>query len=322
VKPATNNGVLGAQHPVMLAGMGGIAGPRLVAAVADAGGIGTLGLYKAPPTRIAALIREVRSMTSGVFGVNFVPEVLEDSTLGANLEAAIAASDPTVFISFFGLPPSGVANQVTGSGRQLVVQVGTAADARQAIDIGVDVLIVQGTEAGGHLLGTQPTAELLRDVRSLAPGVPVLAAGGISCAADFDRLVQDGPADGVCCGTVFVATAESNAHGTYKDRIVQSAADDTVITEMFEVGWPGRRHRVVNTAQVRDGKIAAASVIARTRIYGSESLIFRYSAAVPTSETVGAIDDMALYCGVSCQSIHEPNARAGDVVRSLIGLRH
>ena len=314
-------GVLGAKYPVMLAGMGGVAGPRLVAAVSDAGGIGTLGLYKAPPTRIAELIKDVRSRTSDIFGVNFVPEVLDDATLLVNVAAAIQCSDSSLFISFFGLPPQGVARLVHMSGRRLVIQVGSAKDARTAIEMGVDVLIVQGTEAGGHLLGTQGIAEILREVRGINSTIRVLVAGGVSCAAEYARLVGPGLADGACCGTLFVATVESNAHDRYKELIVQSGPNDTVITDIFEVGWPGRRHRVVNTAQVQTGKSAAASVIARTRIYGSESLIFRYSAAVPTQETFGNIDDMALYCGVSCGSIHASQAPAADVVRSLVGFR-
>ena len=310
--------ILGAQYPVMLAGMGGIAGPTLVAAVAEAGGIGTLGLYKAPPSRIVELVKDVQSLTKGVVGVNFVTEVLDDGVLLANVRVAIECSRSDMFVSFFGMPPFSVAKLVRDSGRRLVLQVGSAEDVLSALKLGADLLVVQGTEAGGHLLGIEEISDILRISRTIEPTLPIFVAGGVSNAADFDRFVGNGIADGVCCGTIFVATNESNAHDRYKELIVHSTAYDTVVTDLFKVGWPGRRHRVLNTEQVKSGKSAAASVIARTRIYGSDSLIFRYSAAVPTRETTGSVEDMALYCGVSCSSVVDSRVNAGDVVRSLV----
>lgn len=308
---------LGLRFPLLLAGMGGIAGPELVAAVSNAGGAGTLGLYKMPVERIAAVLADTQARTSAPFGANFVPEVLDDAGLLPRIEAVLAASRPSVFLSFFGLPSPAVAARVRESGRKLVIQVGSTAQARTAVERGADVLVLQGTEAGGHLLGAQTTQALLEDVRRQLPSAALAVAGGVATGAEFARLCARG-ADGICCGTLFVATRESRAHPHYKQALVASGADDTEITDLFDVGWPGRRHRVIRTARVSRGRRDPETFIARTQVYGRPCLITRYSAAVPTIETHGAIDEMALYAGTSCARIDDADRPAAAVIDRFV----
>lgn len=287
--------------PLMLAGMGGVAGPRLVAAVADAGCAGTLGLYKAPPPRIAELIGETERLTARPYGINFVPEVMGEPDLRANLRAALDAATRLSFVSFFGLPSLALAELVRAAGLPLIVQIGTLPDALRAVELGPAALVVQGTEAGGHLLGAQPVAEIGAQVRSRV-GVPLFAAGGIGTGADLARLERLG-FEGCCLGTRFVAAADSNAHPAYKSAIVRSRASDTEIAEVFEIGWPRRRHRVTGLSAEMRARSLPSGPIASTSIYGGRQPIFRYSAAVPTSETSGAVEQMALYCGTSCEAV-------------------
>src|SRR5207244_1111332 len=97
---------LGVSTPLMLAGMGGIAGPELVAAVSNAGGVGILGLYRAPPDRIAGLVAETERLTDHVNGLNWVPEVLDETALMERVEVGLEVCRPSTFVSFFGAPPA------------------------------------------------------------------------------------------------------------------------------------------------------------------------------------------------------------------------
>jgi nitronate monooxygenase len=303
---------LGLSCPLLLAGMGGIAGPELVAAVSDAGGAGVLGLYKTPPERIAALLAETERRTAGAYGLNWVPEILDERALLGRVEAALEASRRTAFVSFFGLPTAAVAERVRGSGRLLIVQVGTPEDAGAAVDLGADALIVQGVEAGGHLLGTEGVRAVLSATRSRFPDIALIAAGGISGAGDLRALVGVG-ADGACCGTLFIAAFESRAHPIFKAAVVRASAADTTICDIYEIGWPGRRHRVIRTPRVVEGRGAPAAFVAHTRVYGDWLPISRYSAAVPTVETSGRLEEMAFYCGTSCSGVTRERSAAAIV---------
>jgi nitronate monooxygenase len=305
---------LGLAFPLMLAGMGGVAGPALVAAVAEAGCAATLGLYKAPPARIVELIARTERRTGARYGVNFVPEVIGEPELLENLRTALASTKRLSFVSFFGLPPIAAAAVVHAARLPLIVQIGTPAEALRAVELGALALVVQGTEAGGHLLGTQPVAELGMQVRRCVD-VPLFAAGGVGGGADLAGLERVG-FEGCCLGTRFVAASESNAHPLYKDAIVASRERDTEIADVFEIGWPRRRHRVTGlSAEMRERR-APSSPIAATSIYGARQPIFRYSAAVPTSETSGAVEQMALYCGTSCEGVSGVRP-AAEIVRAF-----
>jgi nitronate monooxygenase len=126
-------------------------------------------------------------------------------------------------------------------------------------------------------------------------------SGGISNSAELRRVLQAG-FSGVLCGTVFAATRESAAHARYKQAIVDAVPGDTVVTDRFSVGWHTHRHRVIRNASC-EGSLPA-SVIGFAHYFGKRYPILRYSVAVPTVQTEGLIEDMALYCGTSCKDTH------------------
>ncbi len=126
-------------------------------------------------------------------------------------------------------------------------QVGSVEQAKRALDDGADGVIVQGVEAGGHVLATRPLAELLPAVRRLVPDRPLLAAGGIATAADSRKALEMG-ADAVVAGTRFLLTDECRAHPAYQQRVVEGR--ETVRTRLFGLGWRDP-HRVVPNAAVR-----------------------------------------------------------------------
>jgi nitronate monooxygenase len=307
--------VLGVRYPLIQSGMGGVAGPDLAVAVSAAGAAGCLGGYKLVGDDLTAALDELQRRTSTVVGVNLIPEVVGPDTLRRQVEQVLARSNQRLFLFLFGLPEPEILRLIHDAGRVAVVQVGTVADARCAAEY-TPVIVAQGEEAGGHLLGTLPRDELVTAIRADLPDVCVVAAGGIGAAEDAARARAAG-ADGVCAGTAFITAAESLAHPIFKSAVIGARGTDTVITNVYRIGWPGRRHRVLRTAAT-DNPAQRSQFIGRTQMAGRSYLVPRFSAAVPTETTTGAIAEMAQYCGLSCDGVTGP-ASAADLVARLAG---
>jgi NAD(P)H-dependent flavin oxidoreductase YrpB (nitropropane dioxygenase family) len=127
--------------------------------------------------------------------------------------------------------------------------VGTDAEALVAVGAGADAVIAQGVEAGGHVRGRLPALDLLDQVlRVVGRRVPVIVAGGIASAADV-RVALDAGAAAVVAGTAFLASEENGAHPGYKQRLVES--EETILTELFGMGWPHAPHRVLRNEATR-----------------------------------------------------------------------
>ncbi|EXI78871.1 MAG: putative enoyl-[acyl-carrier-protein] reductase II [Candidatus Accumulibacter appositus] len=294
---------LGIDFPLVQAGMGGVAGVALAAAVAEAGAGGVLALYRSRPDTIAACVRQMLARTSRPFGVNLIPELMDPGALLEQVRAVLDAVTRPVFFVFYGLPTTAATTAIARSGCELLIMVGSVAELRTARKHEPAGVILQGTEAGGHLLGRQPLERLVAEALAASGGVDLLAAGGIGGGHAFRTLYNEGVA-GCVCGTLFVATHESLAHADYKQRLLDSGPEDTEITSVFEVGWPGRRHRVL-----RNRLTAAApgafptTFIGFTNVAGVRHPVPRYSAAIPSEHTEGRIDEMAMYCGHSVRGV-------------------
>ncbi len=233
----------GVDSPVFQAGLGGVAGPELAAAVSNAGGLGHLGGIRRSASGIREWIVETRRLTDNPFGLNLVPKGPGPDGFAAQL-AVVLEEKPKVLSLFWG-DFSQVIPQAKAAGITTMVQVGSVCDAQQAALDGADIIIAQGIEAGGHVRGTVGLSVLLPEViREVAP-VPVLAAGGISSRAAVDAVLNLGAA-GAWVGTRFVATIESMAHDIYKRRLVEAGTDDTVHGCFYSYGWPlGTPYRVI-----------------------------------------------------------------------------
>ena len=226
---------LGIEKPIVQAGMGGgVSGHELAAAVSGAGGLGTIAVNG--PTAIVEELAAARSLTDRPLAVN----VLLPFARPAWFEAAAQAD---VVVTFWGTP-------VRRTPGVWLHQVGSVQEAKEAVGAGADGVIVQGVEAGGHVRGTTPALELLDQVRAALPrGFPLLLAGGIATKADVDRALEAG-AQAAVAGTRFLLSEESCAHPVYKERLL--AADRTILTDLFGLGWPAAPHRVVpNEATAR-----------------------------------------------------------------------
>jgi nitronate monooxygenase len=224
--------------PVVQAGMaGGVAGGELAGAVSAAGALGTVGMM-APPAFASALAQAQRRATGRPVAANLIVPFINRAHIRVCAEAGVS------LVVLHGGMSSRWLSRLQDQGVAVFVTVGTAEAACQALAGGADGLVVQGSEAGGHLLGVEPLHLALTRVLNVAEDVPVLAAGGVADASDVQRLIDAGAAAAVA-GTRFLLTEESAAHDEYKRRVL--AAEQTLSTMLFGLGWP-LRHRVISNA--------------------------------------------------------------------------
>lgn len=231
--------LLGIEHPVMLAGMGGVSYHRLVAAVSAAGGFGCLGASTMGQQQMVEEMAAVRAATDRPFGVDLLTAMPGDMV--AQVEAVIAGG-ASVFVAGLGVP-SAVVDLCHEHGVLVVNMCGKVEHARRAVDAGCDLVVAQGTEAGGHT-GTVATMPLVPQVVDAVGGrVPVVAAGGIVDGRGLAAALALG-ADGVWVGTRFIATPEARSVRGYKDRLLASAEDGTVVSRAYS----GKTMRVLRNA--------------------------------------------------------------------------
>ena len=210
--------LLGLRHPIALAPMGGSAGGALAAAVSDAGGLGLLGAGNGNRDWLARELPTVASGTRGPWGVGFQSWAVDAATV----EWALESRPHTVMLSFG--DPGPLAAPVRASGTVLIIQVTSLDEARRALDLGADVIVAQGTEAGGH--GARhgwSTLAFVPVVADLAAPVPVLAAGGIADGRGVAAALALGAA-GALVGTRLLATAEALADPEAKKAIAAGRA--------------------------------------------------------------------------------------------------
>lgn len=236
----------GVQYPIFLAGMAAISGPQLVAAVANAGGMGVLGGLRLAPLMLRKWLRETRALTDQPFGVNVVPQFGGPEVFEAQFQV-ILQERPRILSLFYAEDYSAdMIPRAKDAGMIVMVQTGTVALARKAIAHGADIIVAQGSEGGGHLnRGTIGLMSLLPAILDCAQGRPVLAAGGITTRQDVRAAMSLG-ASGVLVGTAFLASEESNAHPLYKQKILEARTDDTEYRTGYSFGWTyGTPHRVI-----------------------------------------------------------------------------
>jgi nitronate monooxygenase len=295
--------LLGIERALVQAPIGACATPRLVAALAEAGALGTLACTWTAPERLAAVVAQVRELTRRPFAANLVLWFDVD----AQLDALLALGVPVVTFSW-GQPGRQRIERCHAAGARVAVQIASPAGAQLAREDGADVLIAQGIEAGGHVQSTTPLAELLGQVVAVAGSVPVIAAGGLADRADVERAGAQGAA-GAMLGTSFLATAESGAHDDYKAALVAADGRSTVLTVCFDGDWPQAPHRVLRNPTLE--RWEAAGCPGRGHRPGEESppatragrSIARYDDAPPLAGDEGAVGEMCLYAGAGCGAI-------------------
>jgi NAD(P)H-dependent flavin oxidoreductase YrpB (nitropropane dioxygenase family) len=306
--------ILNIHHPIIQAGMGGVARAELVAAVSNAGGLGMLGMVRMPPDFIREQIRQTRALTQRPFGVNLVPPVVTASSFEAQLEVCLEERVPVV--SLFWCDPAPFVERCHAAGILVMLQVGSLEEARHAAAAGVDLIVAQGVEAGGHVRGQTGLLPFLATVVDAVSPVPVIAAGGIVDGKGLAAVLALG-AEGVWVGTRFVASKESEAHPEYKKRLLGAAATDTVYTEAFHVGWPPRSpHRVLRNA-LTNGSSPPPGPVAHARFMDQTIEVPQFSSMTPTVHTEGRTELMANYAGQGVGLIYEILPAAEIVTRMV-----
>lgn len=306
--------LLGCREPIVLAGMGGVSRSELVAAVSAAGGFGFLGMVREDPSLIVAEVEALRRHGLERFGVNIIPAATDADLLEAQVAACIALQVPVVG-TFWDLDAR-LVERLRRAGIVVVHQVGSLEEAIAAERAGVQIIIAQGREAGGHVRGTAPLRDLLPSVAT-SVRVPVLAAGGLATGSDLVTALALG-AEGVVLGTVMIATHESFAHSYHKQRLLAAEAGDTVLTTDFHINWPpGAPVRVLHSA-VTSGARGNPRDAERTDI-GEENgrPIVLFSTDSPLRSMTGDFESMALYAGAGVGQVTEITG-AGDRLRTIL----
>jgi nitronate monooxygenase len=287
--------LLGVAHPIVLAGMGGVARAELVAAVSNAGGFGFLGMVREKPSLIRDQIAEVRSLTTRPFGVNLIPAATPPELLEAELQVVL--QEKVSAVTLFWDLNAPLVTRLKQAGVAVFCQVGTAAEAAAAAHAGADVLIAQGVEAGGHVRDVVPLATLLADIAARRLSPPVLAAGGLADGRDVAAAMRQG-AQGAVLGTAFLATRESFAHDFHKQRIVAAKPGETLRTGIFHINWPpGAAVRVLPNSVTRGERGDPWSGARRLIGHEEGRPIYLFSTDSPQRNMTGDFEAMALYAG-------------------------
>ena len=324
--------LLGCRFPVLSVGFAGGARPELVAAVSDAGGFGVLGAAGMPPELIRAEVERTRGLTGRPFGVNLIiaadpPEYLDEDRDWFLSQIAAAADAGAAAVVLFWGDPAPFVQAAHAGGLKVLIQVGSVEEAESAVVAGVDAVIAQGIEAGGHVRGTASIWELIPTTVEAVSPTPVLASGGIGDGAGLARALELG-AQGVSLGTRFVASEEAYIHPEYKRRIVSSNASETVLTaDLFDVGWPDAPHRTLRN-RTHEEWVAAGrpptgkrpgegTAIGRDRSSSGEIEGWpRYAPGMATPEFDGDIEYAPLWAGESCSVVNDIKP-AGEIVKDL-----
>ncbi|TMC84775.1 MAG: nitronate monooxygenase [Chloroflexi bacterium] len=319
---------LGIQYPIFSAGIGSAAGPELAAAVSNAGGFGVLGVSGMKPEQVTKRIETTRKLTDRPIGVNIIIAETEEGDrefLTAQVDAAGKAGAAAVVL-FWG-DPAPYVEPAHRHGVKVMIQVGSVEEARHAAQAGVDAVIAQGVEAGGHVRGTTSIWDLLPATVDAIKPLPVLASGGIGDGAGLAKALRLG-AQGVSLGTRFVASDESWLHPAYKQRIVESTAADTVYNTLYDVWWPDAPHRTLRNKTLAEWEAAGCppsgsrpgegTSIGRRRLSTGEWIEWpRYAIGSAPPDFEGDIEYSPMWAGESCSVVNDIKP-AAEIIRDLV----
>lgn len=311
---------LGLDLPIVQAPVGSATCPALAASVAEAGALGMLAVTWRDEATTRELVRQTSQQTTGQFGVNIV---LDDAAKTIPTETHIGAcldEGVDIFSFSFGAADPYV-DRIHAHDGVVLQSVGSAEQARAAVEADVDILVAQGWEAGGHVESETATLPLVPRVVDAAPETPVVAAGGIADGRGIAAVLTLGAA-GAWLGTRFLATEEANIHRRYRQRVIEADETETVYSTLFDKGWPAMPHRVLENETV-DGWQAAGEpdsgrpgeddVVARTP---DGTPVRRYEDSLAVSEMRGDVEQLPLYAGQSAGLTHEV-LPADELVRLL-----
>jgi len=308
--------LVGIDVPIIQAPIGSGSGPELVSAVSNAGGLGLLSVTWRSPEELPGLLSETKRLTDKPFGVNLVLQ------WDATERLEICLNEGVKVVTFFWGDPAPYVERVHRAGALVTHTVGSAEEARRVVDAGVDIVIAQGWEAGGHVWGQVGTMALVPAVVDAVDPVPVVAAGGIGDGRGLAAVLMLG-GSGVWLGTRFLASVEAEVHQVQKEMVLRLSEQDTVYGQAFNIGWENAPHRTLRNSTVRAWEAAGSpkenrpgegEVIAAN---ADGAPVVRYSDIMPGTDMTGDLEALACYGGQSTGLIHsiEP---AATIIRTMV----
>ena len=307
---------LGIDLPIIQAPIGGAAGSPLAAAVSDAGGLGTVAVSSFGAEFAREKIRDVRERTSKPFAINLLLPFPHEEELEVCLEERVPV------VSFFWGDPSRHVERFHAVGTTVLLQVGSVEEARRAVDAGVDIVVAQGWEAGGHVRGDVATLPLVPSVVDAVAPVPVVAAGGIADGRGLAAVLALGAA-GAWIGTRFLASEEASIHPDYRERVLRGTAAETVYTRLFDVNFPDAPHRVLRNSTFAaweaagrppSGQRPGEGDVLATDARGNMAV--RYQSTTARNDHVGDIEAFGIWAGQGVGLVNRVQP-AGEIVREI-----
>lgn len=308
--------LLGITHPIVQAPIGSAACPRLAAAVSAAGALGMVALTWVDDP--ASTVRETAALTDRPFAGNFILAWDQHQRLDDALQARLG------IVSLAWGDAAGYVDQAHDAEALVLHTVGSAEEARRSVSLGVDVIVAQGWEAGGHVWGSVATLPLVPAVVDAVSPVPVIAAGGIGDARGVAAVLALG-AQAAWLGTRFLLAEEAPVHPDYRQRILTAnETDPQWYGDLYDVGWPRAPHRALRNATA-DAWEAAGRPLTGSRPGEGEPIarepdgqeIVRYSSAMALDGMTGDIGALSLWAGQSVALVHRVQP-AAEIVQELV----
>ncbi len=309
--------LLGIEQPIVQAPMSAL--PELAAAVSNAGALGMLALTWSTPA--GDVVRQTAALTDRPFGGNLIIDSDQHQRLDEALDAGLR------IVSLFWGDPAGYVEQVHAADGVVLQTVSSAEEGRRAVDRGVDVVVAQGWEAGGHVRSQVATLPLVPAVVDAVTPVPVIAAGGIGDARGVAAVFALG-AQAAWLGTRFLLAEEMPVHEEYRRRVMAAVETDAQwYADLYDVGWPDAPHRALRNSTAAAWEAAGrpplgsrpgeGDVIAH---FPTGEAIVRYEPGAPMAGTTGDIEALSLWAGQSVGLVKHLHTVAEIVAELVSGL--
>lgn len=309
--------LLGIEHPILQAPIGAASCPQLASAVSNAGGLGCLAASSWSVEDLRIDIRRTRDLSNKPFAVNillaFPAEDYFNECLRSDVRVvSFAWGDPTPYI--------GAAH---AAGALVLAAAASPTEALRYARAGVDGVVAQGFEAGGHVAGAASTMALVPRIVDAVSPIPVIAAGGIGDGRGLAAALALGAA-GISMGTRFLATTESNAHPLYKQALLQADVTDTVHGYTFDGGWHAPHRTLRNSTTTAWENAGCPSAGSRPNeghrigTSGRGTPVLQYDDVIPHAQSTGDVEQFALYAGESVGLVNDVCSAAEVVRRTML----
>jgi nitronate monooxygenase len=306
------------QFPIIQAPIGSATTPELAASVSNAGGLGMLALSWADLATTRETIRETKRLTDKPFGVNLVLEWEQSERVKICIEEKVPV------VSFFWGNSTSFLQPLKSNGIKVCQTVSTCEEALFFEKLGVDFLVAQGWEAGGHVRGKVASSVLVPSIADKIK-IPFASAGGFTEGRGLVAALSLG-ASGIWVGTRFLMTKEANASSVYQELIARANENDTIYTErLFNIGWDNAPHRVIRNSTVKNWENSGEPSIGQRpnehEIIAQKqngATIERYADDIPTKTTTGNLEALAIYAGQSVGLVGQTIKTAKEIINEII----